>query len=245
MRKQRHREGIHLPTVTQPVGGWARRTLALDPLLPRGRCKRGLPWSWHVWFSAHRVKKLKETLVAVQQLDKNMSSLRTWLAHIESELAKPIVYDSCNSEEIQRKLNEQQVKYRTMARRWIGSWISVLLTRLERWVWDGKSEGSSAGLVRKGRRWLDSCQGHISRSPQSFLRGRSTLIGLMSLVLQEAIKDGSFGWATMMYPTQGWQFCLCICESLTCNHQHRKEPFFPLCIVFWKRFQCILQVVRV
>lgn len=44
----------------------------------------------------------------MQQLDKNMGSLRTWLAHMESELAKPIVYDSCNSEEIQRKLNEQQ-----------------------------------------------------------------------------------------------------------------------------------------
>ncbi|KAF5914827.1 hypothetical protein HPG69_010893 [Diceros bicornis minor] len=55
-----------------------------------------------------RVKKLKETLVAVQQLDKNMSGLRTWLAHIESELAKPIVYDSCDSEEIHKKLNEQQ-----------------------------------------------------------------------------------------------------------------------------------------
>lgn len=43
-----------------------------------------------------------------------MSSLRTWLAHIESELAKPIVYDSCDSEEIQRKLNEQQVTLRTV-----------------------------------------------------------------------------------------------------------------------------------
>lgn len=64
--------------------------------------------------SAHRIKKLKETLVAVQQLDKNMSSLRAWLAHIESELAKPIVYDSCNSEEIQKKLQEQQVKPKTM-----------------------------------------------------------------------------------------------------------------------------------
>lgn len=56
------------------------------------------------------MKKLKETLVAVQQLDKNMSILRTWLAHIESELSKPIVYETCDSEEIQRKLNEQQVK---------------------------------------------------------------------------------------------------------------------------------------
>lgn len=64
----------------------------------------------------YRVKKLKETLVAVQQLDKNMSSLRSWLAHIESELSKPIVYETCNSEEIQRKLNEQQVKYNTLIR---------------------------------------------------------------------------------------------------------------------------------
>lgn len=63
-----------------------------------------------------RVKKLKETLVAVQQLDKNMSSLRSWLAHIESELSKPIVYETCNSEEIQRKLNEQQVKYNKLVR---------------------------------------------------------------------------------------------------------------------------------
>lgn len=51
--------------------------------------------------------------MAVQQLDKNMSSLRTWLAHIESELAKPIVYDSCDSDEIQKKLTEQQVKLKS------------------------------------------------------------------------------------------------------------------------------------
>lgn len=59
------------------------------------------------------MKKLKETLVAVQQLDKNMSILRSWLAHIESELSKPIVYETCDSEEIQRKLNEQQVKQKS------------------------------------------------------------------------------------------------------------------------------------
>lgn len=51
--------------------------------------------------------------MAVQQLDKNMSNLRTWLAHIESELAKPIVYESCDSDEIQKKLTEQQVKLKT------------------------------------------------------------------------------------------------------------------------------------
>lgn len=57
----------------------------------------------------NRVKKLRETLVAVQQLDKNMSSLRSWLAHIETELSKPIAYDTCDFQEIQRKLDLQQV----------------------------------------------------------------------------------------------------------------------------------------
>uniref|UniRef100_A0AAV2JAL2 Calponin-homology (CH) domain-containing protein n=1 Tax=Knipowitschia caucasica TaxID=637954 RepID=A0AAV2JAL2_KNICA len=56
-----------------------------------------------------RGKKLKETLVAVQQLDKNMSSLRFWLVHIETELSKPIAYDSCDYQEIQTKLEQQQV----------------------------------------------------------------------------------------------------------------------------------------
>lgn len=56
-----------------------------------------------------RVRKLKETLVMVQQLDKNMSNLRTWLSRIEGDLTKPIVFSVCHSDEIQCKLNEQQV----------------------------------------------------------------------------------------------------------------------------------------
>uniref|UniRef100_A0A3B3BT34 Uncharacterized protein n=1 Tax=Oryzias melastigma TaxID=30732 RepID=A0A3B3BT34_ORYME len=52
--------------------------------------------------------KLRETLVAVQQLDKNMSSLRSWLSHIEAELSRPIVYEACDYQEIARKLNQQQ-----------------------------------------------------------------------------------------------------------------------------------------
>uniref|UniRef100_A0A8C3GBY6 KASH domain-containing protein n=1 Tax=Cyclopterus lumpus TaxID=8103 RepID=A0A8C3GBY6_CYCLU len=54
------------------------------------------------------VKKLKETLVAVQQLDKNMSNLRSWLSRIESELSRPITYSVCHHQEIQRRLAEQQ-----------------------------------------------------------------------------------------------------------------------------------------
>lgn len=59
--------------------------------------------------SSIRVKKLRETLVAVQQLEKKMSSLRSWLSHIEMELSRPIVYDTCEEKEIEKKLNQQQV----------------------------------------------------------------------------------------------------------------------------------------
>lgn len=59
--------------------------------------------------SSIRVKKLRETLVAVQQLEKKMSSLRSWLSHIEMELSRPIVYHTCEEKEIEKKLNQQQV----------------------------------------------------------------------------------------------------------------------------------------
>ncbi|XP_068433248.1 nesprin-2a [Clinocottus analis] len=65
---------------------------------------------WHNLFHQIevRVKKLKETLVAVQQLDKNMSNLRSWLSRIESELSRPVTYSVCHHQEIQRRLAEQQ-----------------------------------------------------------------------------------------------------------------------------------------
>uniref|UniRef100_A0A3P8S9E0 Uncharacterized protein n=1 Tax=Amphiprion percula TaxID=161767 RepID=A0A3P8S9E0_AMPPE len=52
--------------------------------------------------------KLKETLVTVQKLDKNMSNLRSWLSRIEAELSRPITYSVCHEQEIQRRLAEQQ-----------------------------------------------------------------------------------------------------------------------------------------
>ncbi|KAM3917975.1 nesprin-2 isoform 2-T2 [Leptodactylus fuscus] len=55
-----------------------------------------------------RVKKLKETLVNIQHLYKNMSNLRTWLARIESELSKPVIYSICDDQEINKKLEEQR-----------------------------------------------------------------------------------------------------------------------------------------
>lgn len=63
-----------------------------------------------------RVRKLKETLVTVQQLDKNMSNLRTWLSRVEAELAEPVAYEVCHADEIQRKLAVQQVESRLRPR---------------------------------------------------------------------------------------------------------------------------------
>ncbi|XP_039390571.1 nesprin-2 isoform X4 [Mauremys reevesii] len=55
-----------------------------------------------------RLKKLEGTFAVTQTLDKNMSTLRTWLARIEAELSKPVVYDICDDQEIQKRLAEQQ-----------------------------------------------------------------------------------------------------------------------------------------
>ncbi|KAM9778675.1 nesprin-2a isoform 1-T4 [Syngnathus typhle] len=65
---------------------------------------------WHNLFShiEARVTKLKETLLRVQQLDKNMSNLRSWLSRVEAELSRPITYSVCHHQEIQRRLAEQQ-----------------------------------------------------------------------------------------------------------------------------------------
>ncbi|XP_052352542.1 nesprin-1-like isoform X4 [Oncorhynchus keta] len=68
----------------------------------------GKRWQHLLDLIGARLKKLRETLVAVQQLDKNMISLQSWLTHIETELSRPILYDTCDSQEIQQKLDLQQ-----------------------------------------------------------------------------------------------------------------------------------------
>ncbi|XP_062953062.1 nesprin-1 isoform X2 [Cynocephalus volans] len=115
-----------------------------------------------------RVKKLKETLVAVQQLDKNMGSLRTWLAHIESELAKPIVYDSCNSEEIQRKLNEQQELQRDIEKHSTGvasvlNLCEVLLHDCDACATDAECDSIQQATRNLDRRWRNICAMSMER----------------------------------------------------------------------------------
>ncbi|XP_040821111.1 nesprin-1 isoform X2 [Ochotona curzoniae] len=115
-----------------------------------------------------RVKKLKETLVAVQQLDKNMGSLRAWLAHIEAELAKPIIYDSCNSEEIQRKLNEQQELQRDIEKHSTGvasvlNLCEVLLHDCDACATDAECDSIQQATRNLDRRWRNICATSMER----------------------------------------------------------------------------------
>ncbi|KAK0149352.1 Nesprin-1 [Merluccius polli] len=110
----------------------------------------------------HRCEKLRETLVAVQQLDKNMSSLRSWLAHIETELSRPIVYDTCDDQEIQRKLNQQQDLQRDMEKHSTG--VASVLNLCEVLLHDcdacsTETECDSIQQATRGldRRWRNIC----------------------------------------------------------------------------------------
>uniref|UniRef100_A0A8D1VMQ0 Nesprin-1/2 domain-containing protein n=1 Tax=Sus scrofa TaxID=9823 RepID=A0A8D1VMQ0_PIG len=149
-------------------------------------------WQHLLDLMAARVKKLKETLVAVQQLDKNMSSLRTWLAHIESELAKPIVYDSCNSEEIQRKLNEQQAFQRQ---------VHETLTQLElinkqyrRLARENRTDSACClkQMVHEGNQRWDDLQKRVT----SILRRLKHFIGQREEF--ETARDSILVWLTEM-----------------------------------------------
>ncbi|XP_054617984.1 nesprin-1 isoform X10 [Dunckerocampus dactyliophorus] len=116
----------------------------------------------------NRVKKLRETLVAVQQLDKNMSGLRSWLAHIETELSRPIVYDTCDDQEIQRKLNQQQELQRDIERHSTG--VASVLNLCEVLLHDcdacsTETECDSIQQATRGldRRWRNICAMSMER----------------------------------------------------------------------------------
>uniref|UniRef100_A0AAQ4QLF5 KASH domain-containing protein n=1 Tax=Gasterosteus aculeatus aculeatus TaxID=481459 RepID=A0AAQ4QLF5_GASAC len=109
-----------------------------------------------------RVRKLKETLVTVQQLDKNMSGLRTWLSHMEAELARPLVYSVCHGDEIQRKLAEQQDLQRDIEQH--AESVASVLTLCDVLLHDadacgGDSESDSILQTTRSldRRWRNIC----------------------------------------------------------------------------------------
>ncbi|TSO25166.1 Nesprin-1 [Bagarius yarrelli] len=115
-----------------------------------------------------RTKKLKETLVAVQQLDKNMSSLRSWLAHIETELSRPIVYDTCDFQEIQRKLDLQQelqrdIEKHSTAVASVLNLCEVLLHDCDACATDTECDSIQQATRSLDRRWRSICAMSMER----------------------------------------------------------------------------------
>ncbi|XP_069788417.1 nesprin-1 isoform X16 [Narcine bancroftii] len=115
-----------------------------------------------------RVKKLKETLVAVQQLDKNMSTLRSWLGQIETELSRPIVYDSCDSHEIQQKLTEQQELQRDIEKHSTGvasvlNLCEVLLHDCDACSTETECDSIQQATRNLDRRWRNICAMSMER----------------------------------------------------------------------------------
>ncbi|XP_053538882.1 nesprin-1 isoform X9 [Ictalurus punctatus] len=115
-----------------------------------------------------RTKKLRETLVAVQQLDKNMSSLRSWLAHIETELSRPIVYDTCDFQEIQRKLDLQQELQRDIEKHSTGvasvlNLCEVLLHDCDACATDTECDSIQQATRSLDRRWRSICAMSMER----------------------------------------------------------------------------------
>ncbi|XP_069371611.1 nesprin-2a isoform X5 [Paralichthys olivaceus] len=126
---------------------------------------------WHNLFHhiEARVKKLRETLVTVQQLDKNMSNLRSWLSRIEAELSRPITYSVCHHQEIQRRLAEQQELQRDIEQHTEG--VASVLSLCDVLLRDedaaGATEAESDSLQETSRsldqRWRTICAMAVDR----------------------------------------------------------------------------------
>ncbi|XP_067242791.1 nesprin-2 isoform X14 [Chanodichthys erythropterus] len=115
-----------------------------------------------------RVRKLKETLITVQQLDKNMSNLRTWLSRVEGELAKPITYTICHSDEIQRKLAEHQdlqkdIEQHTEGVASVLTLCDVLLHDADACGSDGENDSIQQTTLSLDRRWRNICAMSMER----------------------------------------------------------------------------------
>ncbi|TRY90475.1 hypothetical protein DNTS_015635 [Danionella cerebrum] len=115
-----------------------------------------------------RVRKLKETLVTVQQLDKNMNNLRIWLSRVEGELAKPVIYSICHSDEIQRKLAEHQDLQRDIEQHTEGvasvlTLCDVLLHDADACGSDGENDSIQQTTLSLDRRWRNICAMSMER----------------------------------------------------------------------------------
>uniref|UniRef100_A0A3Q3J0N4 KASH domain-containing protein n=1 Tax=Monopterus albus TaxID=43700 RepID=A0A3Q3J0N4_MONAL len=103
-----------------------------------------------------------------QQLDKNMSNLRTWLSRIEVELAKPVVYSVCHSDEIQRKLAEQQdlqrdIEQHTESVASVLTLCDVLLHDADACGSDSENDPIQQTTCSLDRRWRNICAMSMER----------------------------------------------------------------------------------
>uniref|UniRef100_A0A665X7Q1 Spectrin repeat containing, nuclear envelope 2b n=1 Tax=Echeneis naucrates TaxID=173247 RepID=A0A665X7Q1_ECHNA len=103
-----------------------------------------------------------------QQLDKNMSNLRTWLSRIEAELARPVVYNVCHSDEIQRKLAEQQdlqrdIEQHTESVASVLTLCDVLLHDADACGSDSENDSIQQTTRSLDRRWRNICAMSMER----------------------------------------------------------------------------------
>uniref|UniRef100_A0AAY4B4D6 KASH domain-containing protein n=1 Tax=Denticeps clupeoides TaxID=299321 RepID=A0AAY4B4D6_9TELE len=103
-----------------------------------------------------------------QQLDKNMCNLCSWLCRIEAELAKPVLYSTYHSEEIQRRLAEQQelqwdIEQHTEGVTSVLNLCDVLLRDED--ACEGNPENDSIQQTSRSleQRWRDICTASMER----------------------------------------------------------------------------------
>uniref|UniRef100_A0A3Q2VHY2 Spectrin repeat containing, nuclear envelope 2b n=1 Tax=Haplochromis burtoni TaxID=8153 RepID=A0A3Q2VHY2_HAPBU len=99
---------------------------------------------------------------------KNMSNLRTWLSRIETELAKPVVYSTCHSDEIQRKLAEQQdlqrdIEQHTESVASVLTLCDVLLHDADACGSDSENDSIQQTTLSLDRRWRNICAMSMER----------------------------------------------------------------------------------
>uniref|UniRef100_A0A3B4GEM3 Spectrin repeat containing, nuclear envelope 2b n=1 Tax=Pundamilia nyererei TaxID=303518 RepID=A0A3B4GEM3_9CICH len=98
----------------------------------------------------------------------NMSNLRTWLSRIETELAKPVVYSTCHSDEIQRKLAEQQdlqrdIEQHTESVASVLTLCDVLLHDADACGSDSENDSIQQTTLSLDRRWRNICAMSMER----------------------------------------------------------------------------------
>ncbi|KAG7465734.1 hypothetical protein MATL_G00156640 [Megalops atlanticus] len=119
-------------------------------------------WQHLLEVTGARMNKLQETLSAVQQLDRDMSSLRSWLAHMEIELFRPVIYRSCDPHEIQSKLSQQEELERDIEdhRTAVASVLNlcdVLLQDCDVCATDSQYDSARQATVSLDQRWRNIC----------------------------------------------------------------------------------------